>query len=515
MRRTFNILRSALVLSALFLLRTVVAQNDVLELLPGARVLKIDEETGIHRLIDNVSFKYQGNIMYCDSAHYFQRFKTVKAYGHVHINKKDTLNLFCDSMLYDGRTKKAILWGNVRARDNEYKLTTDTLHYDAGASQAAYHYGGKVESITSKEVLTSKIGYFYPNSKNFFFSKKVVYKGSDLKMTTDTLQYLYGKRTAYFYGPTFIESKDAEMFCHSGWYNTKTEEGSLQKEAWLKHDKEYFEGDTLIYRPALKEYIGKGHVYFRDTTQDISFRGDYAFSSDSMNYSFVTGHAIATKFMDKDTMHIHADTLYNMKMDSIQMVKAYRNGKIYSRKMQSVADSIVFNELTNKVELHFNPIVWSEHAELKGRFIDMDVTDSSVHKVNIYDNANILMEVAVDSFYNQIAGKKIVAYFKNNDLLKSVVTGNAQTIFFPEDETKTDSLLTRKRMGMNRLYASQLVIYIDSNQLTGITYEDQPDGAFYPLEKINREELFIPNFNWKNALRPRSLDDIIHDKTTD
>lgn len=515
MRQLNNILKSALLIGALFLLRTVNAQQDVLELLPGARILKFDEETGIHRLIDNVSFKYQGNIMYCDSAHYFSRFKTVRAYGHVHINKRDTLNLYCDSLLYDGRSKKAVLWGNVRARDNEYKLTTDTLHYDAGAAMAAYHYGGKVESILSKEVLTSRTGYFYPNSKNFFFSNNVVYKGQELKMTTDTLQFLYGKRTAYFFGPTYIETKDADMYCQSGWYNTSTEEGSLQQNAWLKHDKEYFEGDTLIYRPQTKEYIGKGHVFFTDTTQQISFNGDYAYSTDSLDYAFITGHAFATRYMEDDTMHIHADTLYNMKMDSLQMVKAFHNGKIFSRKLQSIADSIVYNQGKNKLELHYSPIVWSEAAELKGKFMDVDLDDSTIYKINIYNGANILMEVAVDSFYNQIAGKTIVAYFKENDLFKAIVNGNAQTIFFPEEETETDTTVIRKRMGMNRLYASQLVIYIDSNEITGITYQDQPDGVFYPIDKLNKDEQFIPNFSWKNALRPRSLEEIIHDDQAD
>ncbi len=487
------------------------AQHDVLELLPGSEVLKFDEETGIHRLLGNVSFKYQGNIMYCDSAHYYQRQKNVRAYGHVHINKRDTLNLFCDSLNYNGNTRQATLWGHVRVRDSEYKLTTDTLYYDAAKSQAWYLHGGRVESTLTKEVLTSKVGYFHPESKNFFFSRNVHYKGNDMTMQTDTLRYVYSQKKTYFFGPTDIETKDALMHCRSGWYNTESGEGTLSSDAWIRRGTEHIAGDTLLYHPETGESIGIGHVFYQDTTQQMYFSGDYAYSSDSLDYAFITGHAIATKEMDDDTLYIHADTLYNQRMDSVDLLRAFRNGKVFSSKMQCIADSIVYDNERGKIELYTDPIVWSEYAELKGEFMDIDVTDSSVLQVNIYTGSSILMEVEPEQYYNQIAGKDIVAYFHENDLYKAVVDGNAMTIFFPEDEVTTDTAIVKKRMGMNRLYSSTLRIDIDSNELTGISYIEEPDGAFYPMERLNREEQFIPGFNWKIALRPKSVDDLIHD----
>jgi lipopolysaccharide assembly outer membrane protein LptD (OstA) len=505
-------LKSALIISALFLISAhTFAQSDVLELLPGSKILKYNEETGVHRLLGDVNFKYQGNIMFCDSAHYHKATKNVRAYGHVHINKRDTLNLFCDSLVYDGRTRKAKLWGNVRVRDSEYKLTTDTLDYDAGKAQASYRHGGRVESTRSQEVLTSRVGYFHPESKNFFFSHDVDYKGKDLSMQTDTLQYLYSQKKTFFYGPTDIQSKDATMFCESGWYNIDTGEGRLSKNAWIAKDSDYISGDTLLYYPKTGEYIGICNVYYADTTQNISFNGDYAYSSDSLNYSFITDNAIATKEMDDDTLYIHADTLYTQKLDSTDIVKAYRNAKIFSTKMQCRADSIVFTQNEDKIKMYRDPIVWSEYAELKGDFIDIDIADSTIHKVNIYANSSILMEVEPEQYYNQIAGRNITAFFKDNDLYKALVNGNAMTLFYPEDEEKTDSLITKKRMGMNRLYSSDLRIDIDSNELTGITYIEEPDGVFYPMDKIKREEQFIPGFNWKAALRPKDRDDLFED----
>ena len=253
-------MKSALLGCALFLLPTLSSAQGILELIPGSKKMIMDENSNKLRLIGNVNFLYQGNKMYCDSAHYFEKKQIVRAYGRVHINKRDTLNLFCDSLHYNGKTKLATLWGNVRLRDNEYKLTTDELEYDATASQAIYKKGGRVESILSNEVLTSRVGYFHPESKNFFFSNEVDYRGKDIKMTTDTLRYRYSEKKTYFYGPTNIETQGTNIFCEAGWYNTETEEGELRQNAQISRKNEIIRGDTLLYLPKAGTNIGKGNV---------------------------------------------------------------------------------------------------------------------------------------------------------------------------------------------------------------------------------------------------------------
>jgi lipopolysaccharide assembly outer membrane protein LptD (OstA) len=506
-----NILKIALVTGAIFLLPHFAwSQKNVLELLPGADKLGYNEKTGAHRLVGSVSFIYQGNTMYCDSAHYFDKTQEVRAYGNVHITKDD-INLFCDSLYYNGKTKKAKLWGHVRVRDLEYKLTTDTLEYDAKKSQGIYRHGGKVESIVSNEVLTSRIGYFYPESRSFFFSGKVNYKNNDMTMTTDTLQYIYAKQTTYFFGPTKIKRGKTNMYCEKGWYNIETEEGSLLKNASIIEESRTIKGDTLLYQPKLGLSIGKGNVYFKDTSQAMEFQGDYAKYSEKEFYSFITGHALAVKIQEKDTIYIHADTLYNQNdtLGKVLYSKGYNNVKIYNSAIQSVCDSIIYDQSSGKMELYKDPIVWSQNAELKGGKMDVFLNDSLIEKILISDNASVVMEIDSGKYYNQIAGKEITSFFKDNELIRSDVNGNAKTLFFPEEETKTDSSLVIKRLGMNRLYASMLKIYLDSGEISGITYFDKPDGVFYPMNQIKVEEQFIPGFKWNEMIRPKTWEELL------
>jgi hypothetical protein len=113
------------------------------------------------------------------------------------------------------------------------------------------------------------------------------------------------------------------------------------------------------------------------------------------------------------------------------------------------------------------------------------------------------MEIDSGRYYNQIAGKEIITLFKENEIVRSDVKGSAVTIFYPEETQEDDTLVSIKRMGMNRLYASELRIYLDSGEITGVTYFDRPDGVFYPMDSIKEDEMKVKNFQWNPALRPK------------
>jgi len=52
--------------------------QGTLQLLPGTQKIYAIQN-GVHRLVGSVSFIYQGNTMYCDSAHYNEKAKEVFA----------------------------------------------------------------------------------------------------------------------------------------------------------------------------------------------------------------------------------------------------------------------------------------------------------------------------------------------------------------------------------------------------------------------------------------------------
>ncbi len=502
--RNFKI---ALLLSAFFLNQhTYFAQSGTLELLPGSELLGYDVKTGAHRLIGTVNFVYQGNTMYCDSAHYFEKKKAVKAYGNVQITKDD-VNLYCDSLYYDGKNKKAKLWGHVRARDMEYKITTDSLDYDAKKGRGTYRNKGKIESITSNESITSQFGYFYPESKDFFFKGNVKYRNGDLTMSTDTLQFTYSKQLSTFFGPTTIKKGKTIMFCEKGWYNVKTEEGSLIENAYLIEESKTIKGDTLLYQPKKGLSIAKGHVYFEDTIEKSKLYGNYGEISDFEHSTLLTGNSRIVKIQKNDTIYVSADTIFsqNDTLDQPLFYNAYHNVMVYNSAMQAVSDSLHFADSIQKMELFGSPIIWSKNTELKADTMHVYLADSVIKNVHMYHNAFAIMELDSGEFYNQVNGNIMEALFRDGEIYETIVDGNAQTIFYPEETVKTDSNTIIKRMGMNALISNDIKIFLDSGEVTKLIYNTEPEGIFYPMEELNADVQFIEGFSWNEALRPRKL----------
>jgi lipopolysaccharide export system protein LptA len=506
----------ALFISAFFLATaSAFGQGNELELLPGSDRISGDENLGIQWLAGNVSFKYQGNTMYCDSAVYYKKTKLIKAYRNVHITKPDGLNLFCNELTYDSKTKVAFLQGDVRARDQEYKLTTNALEYDTKSGRATYRTNGKVENILGTEVLTSRIGYFYPNSKDFFFKGDVKYDGPQMSLTTDTLQFAYIKRTVSFFGPTTIYSDSSVINCERGWYRTDTEEAKLMKNASIQKGSQLIKGDTLLYQPQKKLSIGKGNIFVQDTTEKFQFQGDYMYKNDLTKQLYLTGHALAVQANEKDSLFIHADTLFsiNDSLDKPSVIKAYYGVKIYQNSIQGKCDSLIYDKSTDVLQLYKSPILWSNKGELKGDTMFVYLKDSLIDRAEIFPNATALFQVDT-IYYNQIAGKQMIAYFKDEDIYRADTRGNAQTIYYLEETEENDSTVIIKRLGMNRLYASDLRVYLDSGEVVGVTYYDKPDGKFYPMDRINKSEQFVPNFKWNPLLRPKSWQEMILEPKT-
>ena len=502
-------MRFTLLIGFVFALNVLFSQGK-LELLPGSEKIYFNKATQTHRLVGTVSFIYQGNTMYCDSAHYREKDKIVRAYGRVHITKDD-VNLYCDSLVYSGSTKVARLWGHVNVRDAEYKLTSDSLEYNAKTGRAIYRNYGKIENSTNKEVITSKLGYFYPSTGTCFFSGKVKYKKQRLTMTTDTLQFIYEKQTTYFHGPTTIKNDSIEIQCEKGQYRVDIQEGLLRKNVFIKQKDRTIYCDTAFYKETNQLFKGNGHVRIYENNQHLILLGDYFHTQNNVSQSTLAGHALVIETRQKDSLFLHADTI-RMQKDSLDERNIYgsKGVKIYTNKAQAICDSAHYSSIIGRIDLFQHPILWSQNSELKGDSIRVFLADSVLEKAQILGNASSIMKVDTGSCYNQLSGKRIDAWFNESVLTKAKVSGQAWTIFYPIEEQKIDTVLTRKRKGLNRLFASELIVYLDSGEVTRITFFDKPDGVFFPMEQIEDKERFIKNFAWNPMLRPRNPYEMVH-----
>lgn len=507
-----NILKIALLFGgAIFFLFNTSFGQEYIELLDGSDEIKLDGKTGNYIITGNVIFKKDDARLYCDSAYFNVVKDHIKAYGKIHLNQRDTLNMFCDSLFFDTKKELAKLYGNVRVRNNEYKLTTDSLDYDLKRDVGIYRNHGMITSIASNDSLSSQIGYFYPKLERFNFRNNVVYKNDDYTVTTDTLQFNGRSKLAYFYGPTNIIGDSLTMYCEKGWYDINKDLGVLENNARIHRVSTVIKADSLYYSANDSLYIAQNRVSVLDTANNVGFAGDYAYSNEKTNLTFITGHALAKRFDDRDTLYIHADTIksYNDSIGDPSLMLAHHGVKLFRGDMQGICDSLSYDRHLGEMNLYYEPILWAREAQLSGDTITVYEENDEIKRAFIRKDGLVVTNVDSTNYYNQVTGTYMQAHFDSTEIRRVDIEANARTIYFLEQEEENDTTIIVSRKGMNRIYASNITLRFGKGDIESATYRETPDGRLYPMDQINKEEERVQSFKWVIEKRPLSWQQMI------
>jgi len=464
-----------------------------------------DESLGknVSRLLGNVRFRHQGALMYCDSAYLYQETNSLDAFGKIRIVQGDSINLTGDFLNYDGNTRQAKVTGKVVMTDRDMVLQSSILNYNMNSESAEYFNGGK---ITDKQnVLTSRSGYYYAKDKMVFFKDSVKLTNPKYYINADTLKYQTVTKVAIFEGPTYIYSTgtdSSEIYCERGWYNTTTEKSVFTMNPVIRSKANRLSGDSLVYDN--KTTIGVAHrnVAIEDTIQKVIISGEYGYSDDKNKTALVTKRAILTKVFELDSLFLHADTLFAMQ-DTITLQRtwmAYHGVRIYKKDLQGKCDSLVYRSSDSTLNFFVNPVIWSEANQLTADFISMQMANSEISELRLFNSAFIIS--AEDSVrYNQIRGRDMTGYFTDNNLRSIHVEGNGQSVYYTRNSKKQFT-------GVNRADCSDMLIQIDDNKINSITLINKPDATLYPIDELSPQELKLKGFSWLEAERPISKEDI-------
>ncbi|GAB4251047.1 MAG: OstA-like protein [Vicingaceae bacterium] len=480
----------------------------------NADVLEFDEKLGkgAKRLIGNVQFQHENMNMFCDSAYFFANSNSLKAFNHVRIVQGDSLSLTGDSLVYYGTTKKALLRGNIFLKTKNITLQTNYLDYDRMNNVAYFYNGGKIVNPKENNTLSSKKGYFYPNSKQLFFKDSVRLINPQYKVQTDTLEYNTATEIVYFHGPTCISNETGNIKTEKGWFNTITENSQYLKNNQISADDKLIIADSIFY--SKKEGFGSLHynISITDTAQDLCLKGEKAFIFDTKDSVLVTNKALLLQYFEEDTLYMHADTFkiskwYNdtLSFDSTvdnKILTAFHHVKFYKKDMQGMCDSVVYNFVDSTVRFYNQPVIWSDKNQLTGEHIYIQNANDMPYRLYILNNAFIAEEIdSTLNRFNQIKGKNIIGYFRNDTIYRMDVVDNAQTIYYGKDDKG-------KLVGVNKALCNKMKILIENNEISSITFLDQPQSMFYPVPQFPKEEMFLKGFQWLFKFKPLQPTDV-------
>ncbi len=454
------------------------------------------------RILGEVVMNHDSAFLYCDSAYVNEAENKMIAYGNVHVKLSDTLNLYSDSLKYDGNTKIAHANSNVRLIDNQTILTTDTMVYDRNTKIAQYDYWGKI--VNDKNILVSRHGYYYTGKKEFFFKEKVLVINPEYNMYSDTLMYNTMTATAFFFGPSHIISKDKvdSIYCENGWYNTRLDVARFRNRAKIYHETTFLTGDSIYY----ERKTGFGQVFRKaqliDTRQNILLLGNYGEIRQKKGFAYMVDSAQAIMVDKKDSLFLHSDTIHAT-FDTSQHIRkifCFHKAKFFRHDMQGMCDSLTWFSHDSTMTMYHDPILWSDQNQLSADSISLLMRNGEPDSLKMFGSSFIIAKDDSNSF-NQVKGRNVLAKFYNGELYKVNVFGNSQTIYYVREEDKS-------LIGINVAVASDMLIFIDKKQFKSITYIQKPDHHLIPEKELPANERKLKNFKWEEKRRPLKKSDI-------
>jgi len=472
-----------------------------------SNALKYNKEKNpnIRKFIGDVAFKHNEFTMYCDGAYSYLNINKIDAFSNVHIKKGDSLNLFGDFLSYNGDKSFGKIRNNVKLDDQKAQLYTDSLDFNSNNNYAHYFNGGKI--INEDKTITSRLGHYYSNEDLAFFKDSVVIVDTNYTVRADTLKYNTDSEIAYFYGPTEILSQNNYLYCENGWYNTKTEQFLFRKKSLYKKGDRIIKGDTLFYDDKKGYGEIKQNAVIQDTSKNIILKGNYSEYTENPQYAFLTDSAVMINVdEEKDSLYLHADTLKSHydSTEEYRIFRAYHKVKIFKTDLQGMCDSLSYTLKDSTIKMFHNPVLWSDSTQSLADSIDIFTKNNHLDKIKLKQSAFIITQEDTTKF-NQIKGREMTGFLKNNKLYKVEVYGNGETIYYTKDD--------KKIVGVNKAVSSNLIIKLQNNQVAKINMMTDPEGTLSPLDRA--EDVKLKGFKWLENHRPGSKKDIFKWETND
>lgn len=482
----------------------------------------------------NVVFTKGPMTMNCDSAHFYAESESFDAFGNIVMEQGDTLFIYADELNYRGPEQTCYLYaspGNkVRMINRDVTLETDVFIYDMVINLGYYTQGGVL--YDRKNRLVSLEGEYDPARKeaNFYTNVHLDSRGDHdtLNIYTDTLFYSTVTHISELTSPSIIINRRGTIHTRNGLYDTDLDTAALYDRSLVKSPEgRTMTADTIYYnRPA---GIGEcfGMMVLTDSARQASLQADYGFFNQNTDSAYATGRMLIKEYSQDDTLYLHgrqlnayrvmtqidvpgapADTVAGtpaveptVRTDTSNVVDIWPRVRFYRSDMQGICDSMRVTRADTTLRMYVSPVVWSEDRQIFGNQIELHMNDSTIDEARLPDYGFSSQRICED-YYDQIAGKEMIARFEAGELRSLDISGNVELIMYPEEADSTFNKLVNAQ-------SSFLSARFKGNTAEFIKMWPETPGSATPLFMVRRSMLFLPKFRLFEGMRPLSPSDVM------
>lgn len=191
---------------------------------------------------------------------------------------------------------------------------------------------------------------------------------------------------------------------------------------------------------------------------------------------------------------------------------ANNHARMYKSDLQSAADSMVFTYYDSTLRCFKKPVIWTEGSQMSSDTLSLSLKNQKLDSLSMIRSSFIISRV--DSLFHdkfhQISGRNMFGRFKNNNLIRLLVEGNAKSLYYAVDEKKDtiSGKIEKKLIGLNTTVASYFLIHFKDNHPNRINTVENPVSHLYPMKGLSTGKERLSGFYWRESERPKSRVDL-------
>ena len=447
---------------------------------------------------------------------------------------RGTQRASADAIYYDGLRDEFMLVGSARFVDEQRRAVGDTIRYYERSNRTQL-LGDAVFVDGKQRVQGERINYD-GTSQTFTSTGRVDISEPPYLLVADSVSFDDSLGLAFVHGDVrwrdtasqrsivaedIVYRRDGEYVKAFGGrpvFSTIVETDSLHiaADTLLSFRKAYVlptpptidssgstELDSLAFLPEVVPQTPepRDSIFASDSlyAARVDSAGGIAVSSD------ISKQAIAPILTDssdlRDIAVLAEDTsVVAIAPDSVRLILAYHNVRIYKSDLQAICDSLAFNSVDSAFTLFRDPLVWSDTSQFIADTITVKLRNRVVDRV-LLRSASMIVNSPDEIFYNQIKGRQVDVDFVAGAIDRMAVRGNAESVYYIQDEAKD-------YIGVNHVRSARMRMQFADGQLKDIYFYEEPEGALEPIPASGGEGKLLEDFRWETALRPKSKADL-------
>jgi len=403
--------------------------------------------------------------------------------------------------------KKAYFKTKVDGVTKDYKIKSDTLIYFTDTKKVFIE--GPTTIFNEKDTLYAEYGWYDSMKSYARLTKRPRIWNAKQQVKADSIYYDKENGEGLAMGHARIQDIENSIIVVGNRvkYNDITKIASATDSAVLiqysKADSLFLHADYLktmpdttpLKKPVLDKKLLKKPIVKKTVPDSLSFASKI---NELQAIQKLPKDSLKSGKLVADSLHI--DTMATTPPKDARLVLAYHKVRFFRDDIQGKCDSLAYWSKDSTIQMFTHPIIWSDKNQISANYIEMINRSKDPDEIRMNNDAFIISMEDDSLRFNQIKGKNMTGFVRNNELYKIDVSGNGQSNYYARDKNGV--------IGLNKAESSNITIYMNKGKVKKIAFIKSPDGELKPLGELQEDDKLLPGFNWQAEIRPLNKEDI-------